>query len=181
MFTTERVPVSIKKIALDFVERNDETHRLALVTFVVEPLSYDLAREIGEDVAEHLFLVHRKTRTEPETYEARGELADVTFALDSAQLYRMGLAPTDDRTMHDVVTIARAALSKFRAKRDKKAPMWSIEFVVTFVVDDPAALWRVIGQWHSDEKTFATFAEIEDREPLLPFAADAGADEQRVH
>ena len=55
MFITENVKALFKKGTLKMVPTEDGYQRVAEATVVIEPFEPDLARELGEDVAGHLF------------------------------------------------------------------------------------------------------------------------------
>lgn len=55
MFVTENVRVLFKRANLKLVQEQGELHRVAEATFVLEPLLPELAHELGEDIAGHLF------------------------------------------------------------------------------------------------------------------------------
>ncbi len=171
MFTTDRVAALLKKVSFDIVEMKEDTHRIANCHFKIAPLPYDLACEIGTDVAEHLFRVH-KQRGKDDAYEVRGEIVDVAFKVDTDRFYAMSLFSTDDVQVPASAAVATCFCQKLRVKKDPKSPMLSAEFIATFEVDDPAVLWRVINRWHSTERTFVTFVETEAPAPPLDFEAE---------
>lgn len=55
MFVTPNLPALFKKATLKLVEENDTTTRAAEVAVVFSPFHAHLAREMGEDIAGHLF------------------------------------------------------------------------------------------------------------------------------
>lgn len=56
MFVTENVWMVVKSAKLSVVEDDKKVeHRMAEVQLVIEDLGHELARELGEDVASHLF------------------------------------------------------------------------------------------------------------------------------
>jgi hypothetical protein len=174
MFTTERVAALLKRVTLDTIELKEETRRIANCNFAIEPLPYDLAREIGTDVADHLFRVHRNGGSSGEpAYEVRSEIDEIAFKVDTAKFYIMDLFGADDRSVPASVHVSTCFCQKLKVKRDKTSPILRAEFTSTFEIDDPGVLWRCVNQWHSKDKTFVTFIETE---PPLNFDDDAAND-----
>lgn len=64
MFVTENVRVLFKRANLKLVQEAGELHRVAEATFVLEPLPPELAHELGEDIAGHLFDENEQIRAE---------------------------------------------------------------------------------------------------------------------
>lgn len=64
MFVTENVRVLFKRANLKLVLEQGELHRIAEATFVLEPLAPELAHELGEDIAGHLFDENEQIRAE---------------------------------------------------------------------------------------------------------------------
>jgi hypothetical protein len=175
MFTTERVAALLKRVTLDTIELKEETRRIANCNFAIEPLPYELAREIGTDVADHLFRVHGTGKRA--NYEVRSEIDEIAFKVDTSKFYIMDLFPTDDTSVPASVHVGTCFCQKLKVKRDKTSPILRAEFTATFEIDDPTVLWRCVSQWHSKDKTFVTFIETE---PPLNFDDDAanGADDR---
>ena len=105
MFVTENVLVLFKRAALKLTEVDGETLRLAEATFLIEPFPKELAHELGEDVAMHLF-------------ESDGRIAE---AVESVGLrLRLGLQTVTVRSHPDAAPTAclhHCAVKACRAER----------------------------------------------------------------
>lgn len=64
MFLTEHVPALLKKGTLKLQEVEDGYRRVAEATLMIEPFPHSLAREMGEDIAVHLFDDNNAIRNE---------------------------------------------------------------------------------------------------------------------
>lgn len=72
MFVSKRVRGLFKKGALKLVNDSaGDTHRMAEATWVLEPFGADLARELGDEVYNHLFDENGGIRSELEKVELR--------------------------------------------------------------------------------------------------------------
>lgn len=129
VFITENVSVLFKRAALKLTEDDDgNLVRLAEATFLIEPFPKELAHELGEDVAMHLF-------------EADGRIAE---AVESVGLrVRVGLQTVTVRSTPDVRASAEllyCEVKECRAERveeikkgKKTGRSWlSFQFVLAF-------------------------------------------------
>lgn len=64
MFISQHVPTLFKRCTLKIVETDDELTRVAEGACVIEPFTPALARELGEDIAGHLFTDEDQIRPE---------------------------------------------------------------------------------------------------------------------
>ena len=67
MFVTENVPALFKKGTLKLQETDDGYRRVAEATLMIEPFPHQLAHEMGEDIAVHLFDENNQIRPELES------------------------------------------------------------------------------------------------------------------
>lgn len=72
MFLTDNIPVLFKKGTLKLTAADDGgTRRVAEATCVIEPFPYNLARELGDDIADHLLTHDNGLRDELESVDLR--------------------------------------------------------------------------------------------------------------
>src|SRR3990172_9448254 len=72
MFLSEHIPALFKKGMLKLVQADDGgTKRVAEATLLIEPFPVSLARELGEDIAGHLFTEDGAIRDELESVDLR--------------------------------------------------------------------------------------------------------------
>ena len=71
MFLSENIPALFKKGTLKLQEGEDGYVRVAEATCLIEPFPVNLARELGEDIAGHLFTTDDAIREELESIDLR--------------------------------------------------------------------------------------------------------------
>lgn len=139
MFVSEQVPALFKKGTLKLEKTEDGFRRVAECTLMIEPFPLALARELGEEVAAHLFTDEGQIRGELESIELRPRMGLMRL---SAQL---------DRAMEPVVELDEASVKDLSAKvmEDKaSARRWlSFSFVVVFSLQGRAARNFVIDEF----------------------------------
>lgn len=132
MFLSPNIPALFKKGTLKLTTNDDgETRRVAEATLVIEPFPVDLARQLGEEIAAHLF---------DDEDAIRGELESIDLRV------RAGLQNVTVRTHEELEPIAilsPASIKDVSATlvEDKKSQRcWlAFSFVVVFSLEDKAA------------------------------------------
>lgn len=131
MFLTEFVPALFKKGTLKLQESEDGYRRVAEATLMIEPFPVNLAREMGEEIAVHLFDENGAIRNELESIalNVRAGLQRVTVRHDEAL---EPIAILDTASIKDV---------KATVIEDKKSNRrWmSFSFVLVFSLETKAA------------------------------------------
>lgn len=86
MFLTTDIPALFKSGKLKLETVDDEIRRVAEATLVIEPFPVDLARQLGEEIASHLFDDQNAIRQELDAIDVRirAGLQKVTVRLDEA-------------------------------------------------------------------------------------------------
>lgn len=170
MFVTEKIPALFKGGKLK-LEKSDEggTRRVAEATLVIEPFPADLAHEIGEDIAGHLFDEANVVRDELESIDLR-----VRCGLQSITVQAHEYLPT-------LAILSPVSLRDVTAKRieskDTGRSWLSQSFVLVFSLEEKAArnfvldefgktlLWTFVGMQRellSEASLHESIAKIAD-------------------
>lgn len=132
MFTSQNVVALFKKGTLKLTQNEDgEYRRMAEATLVIEPFTEAMARELGDEIAGHLFSEDGHIREELESIDlrVRAGLQHVTVRLDEA------LEPT---AILSPASIKDVSCSLCEDK--KSGRQWlSFAFVVVFSLEERAA------------------------------------------
>ena len=140
MFTSNNIPALFKKGTLKLIQNAEgEYRRVAEAQLVIEPLPVELARELGDEIAGHLFDDADKIREELEAIDlrVRAGLQHVTVRLDDALEPIAVLSPA---SIKDVSATLREDMKSGRA--------WlSLSFVVVFSLEEKAARNFVLDQF----------------------------------
>lgn len=140
MFLTANVTALFKKGTLKLMAAEDGgTKRVAEATCLIEPFPYQLARELGEDIAGHLFTEDNALRDELESVDLRVR----------AGLQRVTVRQHDE--LEPVASLSPVSIKDVSAKRieDKSTGRcWlSFSFVLVFSLEDKAARNFVLDQF----------------------------------
>lgn len=132
MFTSPNVIALFKKGTLKLTQNDEgEYRRMAEATLLIEPFTEAMARELGEEIAGHLFSDDGRIREELESIDlrVRAGLQHVTVRLDEA------LEPTAILSPASIKDVSCSLCE------DRKAgKQWlSFSFVVVFSLEDRAA------------------------------------------
>lgn len=132
MFTSENVVALFKKGTLKLTQNEDgEYRRMAEATLLIEPFTEAMARELGDEIAGHLFSEDGRIREELESIDlrVRAGLQHVTVRLDEA------LEPT---AILSPASIKDVSCSLCEDK--KMGRQWlAFTFVVVFSLEERAA------------------------------------------
>jgi hypothetical protein len=133
MFHSSNVSALFKKGTLKLIQNEDgEWRRVAECTLVVEPLPVELARELGEEVASHLFTDEGRIREELESIDLRVRLGlqHVTARID----------PDVERPAALISPVSVKDLSATRCEDKKTGREWiTLSFVLVFSLEEKAA------------------------------------------
>lgn len=129
MFITENVSVLFKRAALKLTEDDDgNLVRLAEATFLIEPFPKELAHELGEDVAMHLFEADGRIAEAVESVGLRVRVGLQTVMVRSAPGVRASA-----ELLHCEVKECRAERIEEIKKGKKTGRSWlSFQFVLAF-------------------------------------------------
>lgn len=132
MFLSTNIPSVFKKGTLKLVPSEDGgSKRVAEATLIVEPFPVSLARELGEEIAGHLFTDDGAIRDELESVDLRVR----------AGLQRITVRPHED--LHPVAVLEPVSIKDVSVKRiDDKASgrSWlSLTFALVFSLENKAA------------------------------------------
>ncbi len=139
MFLSEHIPALFKKGTLKLLKDGAELKRVAEAQFVIEPFSVDLARELGEDIAGHLF-------------ESDGTLRDELESIDlrvRAGLQRVTATHHADLNPAAVLEpVSVKDCSATRIEDEKSGKAWlSFSFVLVFDLSDKSTRNFVIDEF----------------------------------
>ncbi len=128
MFLTEHIPALFKKGTLKLLKDGADLKRVAEATFIIEPFLPDLAHELGEDIAGHL-------------YESDGSLRDEVDAIDlrvRAGLQRVTATHHEELAPAAVLEpVSVKDCSATRIEDEKSGKAWlSFSFVLVFDLSD---------------------------------------------
>lgn len=167
MFLTKNVQCLFKKAALK-LETNDEGRecRMCEATLVIGMLSIQLARELGDEIAGHLF---------DENGGMRHEVDNIMLHVD------VGLQRVTFRShweLEPVAILEPVSIKSLRATREedlKKGTTWfELAVVVAFELTDKAARSLTID--HFGNPVFLTYESMQHALPLADRIADAITD-----
>lgn len=124
MFLSEHIPALFKKGTLKLMKDGAELKRVAEAQFLIEPFPAHLARELGEDIAGHLFEPDGVLRDELESIDlrVRAGLQRVTFHHHE-----------DIKATAVIEPVSIKDCSATRIEDDKSGKAWlSFSFVLVF-------------------------------------------------
>jgi hypothetical protein len=132
MFVTENVPAIFKKGTLKLVPSSEGgLRRVAEATCQIEPFPFTLARELGDEIADHLFTDDNEIRDELEAVELRVR----------AGLQTVTVRPHED--LQPVAMLTPVTVQDVRAKRienkDTGRSWLQFSFVLVFSLEDKEA------------------------------------------
>lgn len=132
MFVTENVPTIFKKGTLKLVPSSEGgLRRVAEATCQIEPFPYTLARELGDEIADHLFTDDNEIRDELEAVGLRVR----------AGLQTVTVKPHED--LQPVALLTPVTIQDVRAKRmenkDTGRSWLQFSFVLVFSLEDKEA------------------------------------------
>lgn len=139
MFLSENIQALFKKGTLKLQETDDGLRRVAEATLLIEPFPAKLARELGEEIAVHLFDDKNVIRTELESIElnVRAGLQNVTVRHDEA------LEPLAVLTPVSVKDVKATVIEEKKSNR-----RWlSFSFVLVFSLENKQARNFVLDQF----------------------------------
>jgi hypothetical protein len=136
VFLTKHVPALFKKATLKLLPTDDGLRRICESTLVVEPFFPNLARELGDDIADHLF---------DDDDQIRPELEAIDLSV------RCGLqrvVVTAHQDLDPVADLAACAIRTVQVKRmgdEKTGRYWlALTFVLVVTLDSQEARTFVI-------------------------------------
>jgi hypothetical protein len=138
MFVTENVAALFKKGTLKLVPTDDGYKREAEATLVIEPFNPNLARQLGEDIAEHLFTNDDEIRDELELIDLR-----VSVGAQNVTVRR-------HEELEAVAILSPCAIKDVSVKRCSKkdeADWLACSFVVVFGLEDKDARTFVLDEF----------------------------------
>lgn len=139
MFVTERVPALFKKGLLKLQETDDGYRRVAECTLLIEPFPLRLARELGDEIAAHLFQDDDTIRPELESIDLRPRVG----------LQRITVQ--HDEALEAIVDLEDVSIKDINAtvQEDKKSGRrWlSFSFVLTFSLSSRSSRNFVIDEF----------------------------------
>jgi hypothetical protein len=138
MFITENVAALFKKGTLKLVMTEDGFKREAEATLVIEPFTPRLARELGDDIAEHLFTDNDEIRDELELIDLR-----VTVGTQNVVVRR-------HEELEPVAILSPCVIKDVSVKRCSKkdeADWLACSFVVVFGLEDKEARTFVLDEF----------------------------------
>lgn len=155
MFLTPQVRALFKTGKLKLMERDDRVARVAEATFVIEPFEPALARELGEDIAGHLYTDSDDIRDELEAIDltVRVGVQRVTVHAHAELPAVASLAPV---LVRDV--------SVKRVENEKLGVWLAYSFVLAFDLTEKAARNFVLD--HFGSTLLLTFARMDAPLPL---------------
>lgn len=168
MFTTENVMAVFKKGVLKLEKEEDGYRRVAEATCVIEPFPSRLAKELGAEVAGHLFEDDDSIRPELEAIDLR-----IRAGL-------MNVTVRADRDLDPIALITPVSMRDVRVTRveDKKtnAQWLSFQFVLVFSLEEKATRDFVLDRFgHQLLWTFERMqGDLLDRARLHEAAARLG-------
>lgn len=132
MFVTENVPAIFKKGTLKLVPSSEGgLRRVAEATCLIEPFPHTLARELGDEIADHLFTDENEIRDELEAVDLRVR----------AGLQTVTVKPHED--LQPVALLTPVTVQDVRAKRmenkDTGRSWLQFSFVLVFSLEDKEA------------------------------------------
>ena len=132
MFVTENVPAIFKKGTLKLVPSSEGgLRRVAEATCLIEPFPHTLARELGDEIADHLFTNDNEIRDELESVDLRVR----------AGLQTVTVRPHED--LQPVAMLTPVTVQDIRAKRmenKETGRSWlQFSFVLVFSLEDKEA------------------------------------------
>jgi hypothetical protein len=140
MFLSTNIPALFKKGTLKLVANDEgDLRRVAEAMLVIEPFPHPLARELGDEIAGHLFDDDNRIRPELEAIDLRVRcgLQHVTARLDEA---------LDPLAILSPVSVKDVAVT--RGEDKKRGTEWlSLQFVLVFSLEDKAARNFVLDQF----------------------------------
>lgn len=164
MFHSQNVPALFKKGTLKLVQNEDgDVRRVAEATLVIDPFSYELARELGDEIADHLYTSEGRIREELELIDLRTRvgLQHVSVRLDDA--------------MEPFAIISPVSIKDVSAKlcEDKKTgKVWlAFSFALVFSLEEKAARNFVLDQF--GRYLFWTFEVMQRGLPITSGAQEA--------
>lgn len=140
MFTSQNIPALFKKGTLKLQATDDgDLRRVAEATLVIEPFSVALGRELGEEIASHLFTDDGTIRDELEAIDLRVR----------AGLQHVTVRP--DEALEPIALLSPVSLKDVSATlvEDKKTQRcWlAFSFVLVFSLEEKAARNFVLDQF----------------------------------
>lgn len=166
MFHTPNVSALFKKGTLKLVQNEDgEWRRVAEATLIIEPFPVELARQLGEEIAGHLFTDADGIRDELESIDlrVRSGLQHVSARIDPA--------------MEPVALLSPASIKDVSAARveDKKmGRQWlAFTFVLVFSLEEKAARNFVLDRF--GQALYWSFESMQRELEGLASAKDAAA------
>lgn len=127
MFASENIPALFKKGTLKLQETDDGYRRVAEAMLMIEPFPLSLARELGEDMASHLFTDDDMIRPELESIDLRARvgLQRITVRHDEA---------LDPIAIMEPVSIKDVKATVIEDKKTKRRWL-SFQFVLVFSLE----------------------------------------------
>jgi hypothetical protein len=176
MFLSEHIPALFKKGTLKLEKGDDgKMRRVAEATLMIEPFPVHLARELGEDMAGHLFDDDGQIRQELEGIDlrVRAGLQRVT-ARSHEEL--------DPEAVLDTVSIKDVSVKRMEDAKSNRSWL-SLTFVLVFSLEDKAARNFVLDQfgrsllWSFEriDPTLDGFADAKDAAARLAEAGGPGS------
>ena len=171
MFVTPDVTCLLKSATLKL---DEDGGRLAHVTCTLEPFTPELAHELGEDVAEHLFMPNPNRADPTDLPEVpRPEVSEIGFLLP---IGAQRITAKDHAELTPVAVLKDVQIQRIRVTRpDPERPRLALAFVLVIHLDAREAIDFVVRQ-------FGRYAALtfESMQRDLPLETDATLQE-RIH